>query len=95
MPPRERPDSKAACYAPPAPPRAAYVPEDFKKLPALPTQCPKCRAAVIPYDLELNMVYVPGVRCLTCGFQADRFLLSNVGRVIDYTLKDCRRSGLK
>lgn len=80
MPPKQRPDSKEACYAPPALPREKYIAEDYRRLPPLPERCPRCQAAVVPCDIELESQYVPGVRCPICGFQADRYMLSNIGK---------------
>lgn len=48
----------------------------FRRRYALPDQCPRCRSNVfkVLFDSE------PGVRCPSCGYMADQYMLWNIDR---------------
>ena len=59
------------------PPRAKYVPDYLKNLPALPADCPRCQAMLHPFLMDVEGEYFQAVYCICCGFIVDQLAWKN------------------
>ena len=61
----------------PEPPRPKYLADYMRNLPELPDQCPRCKAQLLPYQMEIDSDYLPAVICVNCSFQVDQLAWKN------------------